>query len=280
MDATIRNARRDELDAIIDWAAAEGWNPGLDDAAAFWAADPGGYWVAEKDGEIAAAISLVRYGDAYAFLGFYIVRPDHRGQGIGLALWQAALASAEGRTVGLDGVVAQQENYRRSGFSYVHANVRYGGTVACAAPADPRLVPVSPVHVPLLVDYDAGLNPARREAFLREWLKERETRQSFALLRDGVARGYGTIRACRQGFKIGPLFSDTDVGADLLFRALVAAVGGGEVFLDIPEPNADARALCVRYGLSPVFETARMYRGPAPDLPLARIFGITTFELG
>ncbi len=28
------------------------------------------------------------------------------------------------------------------------------------------------------------------------------------------------------------------------------------------------------------FETARMYTGPAPALPLRRIFGVTTFELG
>jgi hypothetical protein len=41
-----------------------------------------------------------------------------------------------------------------------------------------------------------------------------------------------------------------------------------------------ARALFERYGLKPVFETARMYRGPVPVLPLDRIYGITTFELG
>jgi len=29
-----------------------------------------------------------------------------------------------------------------------------------------------------------------------------------------------------------------------------------------------------------VFETARMYKGPAPQLPVERIFGVTTFELG
>jgi len=29
-----------------------------------------------------------------------------------------------------------------------------------------------------------------------------------------------------------------------------------------------------------VFETARMYTGPAPAIDLARIYGITTFELG
>ncbi|MNL87137.1 hypothetical protein D3C87_2161460 [compost metagenome] len=55
---------------------------------------------------------------------------------------------------------------------------------------------------------------------------------------------------------------------------------GEEIYLDIPEPNASARALCERYNMKPVFETARMYRGIAPDLPLARIYGITTFELG
>ncbi|KXF77750.1 hypothetical protein ATN84_10500 [Paramesorhizobium deserti] len=59
---TIRNADRGELDIIIDWAAREGWNPGVEDAPAFWAADPDGYYVAEVDGRLAAAISLIRYG--------------------------------------------------------------------------------------------------------------------------------------------------------------------------------------------------------------------------
>ena len=52
------------------------------------------------------------------------------------------------------------------------------------------------------------------------------------------------------------------------------------VFLDPPEPNGPAVALAKRYGLEPVFETARMYRGAVPELPLEKIFGITTFELG
>ena len=37
--------------------------------------------------------------------------------------------------------------------------------------------------------------------------------------------------------------------------------------------------LCARR-IAPVFETARMYRGSVPALPLNRIFGVTTFELG
>lgn len=280
MTGKIRKASREEIGLLLDWAAAEGWNPGIEDASPFWATDPDGYWLTEEAGEPVAAISLVGFGMDYAFLGFYLVRPDLRGKGYGWALWQEAMASAGSRLVGLDGVVAQQDNYRKSGFERAHANRRYSGRVSVRKPSDERLVAVSPIHVPQIVAYDAALNPAARERFLGDWLKTTETRRSIALMRNGTVRGYGTIRACRSGFKIGPLFSDSDTGADLLFRALVADVGGGEVSLDVPVPNDAAKALCTRHDLAPVFETARMYRGPMPDLPLSRIYGITSFELG
>ena len=76
------------------------------------------------------------------------------------------------------------------------------------------------------------------------------------------------------------MFADNYEGADLLFRALAAGAKDAEVFLDCPEPNHPATGLAASHGLSPVFETARMYRGPAPALPLDRIYGISTFELG
>jgi len=95
-----------------------------------------------------------------------------------------------------------------------------------------------------------------------------------------MVAGYGVIRRCREGFKIGPLFADDEKGADLLFRGLAAKSGGETIYLDPPEPNAPAIALAERYGLEQVFETARMYKNGLPDLPTARIFGMTTFELG
>jgi hypothetical protein len=63
-------------------------------------------------------------------------------------------------------------------------------------------------------------------------------------------------------------------------RIDVAAVGGGEVFLDVPEPNKQAIALAQALGLVPVFETARMYTGPIRPIKLERVFGVTSFELG
>jgi len=275
----ISTATRAELDVMVEWAAGEGWNPGLADADCFHAADPAGFLIGRLNNEPVGCISVVTYQPAFGFLGFYIVKPALRGQGYGLRLWQAGMARLENRVVGLDGVIAQQENYRKSGFVLAHRNVRFGGVVDCEQPRDERIVAIGPDLVGDVMAYDRACFPAARDAFLRCWLRP-EQRTGLALIEDGAVRGYGVIRVCQRGFKIGPLFADTDEGADLLFRALAAGAKGEEVFLDCPEPNRPATELAARYGLSPVFETARMYRGTAPALPLARIYGISTFELG
>src|SRR5262249_38579128 len=133
-DLRIRTMRPGEISIAVDWAAAEGWNPGLADAACFATVDPGGFLIGELDGAPAATISCINYGASFAFLGFYIVREDLRGRGYGLRIWNAAIAHAGSRVIGLDGVVAQQANYRKSGFQLAYANIRYGGAVA-APPA-------------------------------------------------------------------------------------------------------------------------------------------------
>jgi hypothetical protein len=91
---------------------------------------------------------------------------------------------------------------------------------------------------------------------------------------------WGVIRPCRVGAKIGPLLADDRTAAEAVLASLVAAVGGGQIFLDVPSVNRDAVAMAQQWGLDPVFETARMYRGPIRPPQLGRIFGVTTFELG
>ena len=270
--------RRDEVDVAIDWAAAEGWNPGLADADCYVATDPCGFLAGTLAGEMVASISVVAYSATFGFLGFYMVTPAFRGQGHGFRLWTAGMASLGTRSVGLDGVVAQQASYAKSGFVLAHRNLRYGGTIDGPRPDDPGLIDLTTLPRAQALAYDRPLFPAPRAAFLNCWLRP-DRRRSLGLVRDGRLAGYGVIRRCREGHKIGPLFADDAAGADLLLRAL-AADADGMIFLDPPEPNREAVALAERHGLRPIFETARMYRGRAPDLPLARIFAITTFELG
>ncbi len=132
----IRAMSADDMALAADWAAAEGWNPGDADAQCFATVDPQGFLIGELDGAAAATISCVNYDDRFSFLGFYIVRPDLRGRGYGLRIWNAAIAHAGARTVGLDGVVAQQENYKKSGFVLAYPQYplwRQGRGDGCAA---------------------------------------------------------------------------------------------------------------------------------------------------
>jgi GNAT superfamily N-acetyltransferase len=278
-DLRIRVMRPDEIALAADWAAAEGWNPGLADAACFGTVDPDGFLIGELDGRAAATISCVNYDARFAFLGFYIVRPDLRGRGYGLRIWNAAIAHAQTRVIGLDGVVAQQENYRKSGFRLAYANIRYGGAPASTAPASRGVVPLAQVPFAAVEADDATVFPAPRPAFLRAWI-DSPGHVGRALVRDGHLAAWGVIRRCRTGFKVGPLAADDRAAAEAVLDALVAGAGGGKVFLDVPGVNGDAVALAQDLGLSPVFETARMYTGPIRPVRLERIFGVTTFELG
>ena len=282
-DLSIRPMRRSDLDTAIDWAAAEGWNPGLDDADPFFAADPGGFLMGFLDNEPATSISVVSYGTDYGFLGFYICRPEYRGNGLGHATWLAGLDRLAGRTIGLDGVLAEQPNYIRAGFRLAHRNIRYGGPAIASETSNTHLVELRGTR-PLglegtIIAYDAPLFPGPRVAFLRRWIAS-FGRRTVAWVENNTLRGYGSVRPCRQGYKVGPLFADSELIADRIFTSLTSRLHGEPIFIDAPEPNPGAITLAERYHLRPVFETARMYRGPAPALPIERIYGITTFELG
>ena len=277
----IRPMTRSHLSIALRWAAREGWNPGLHDADVLHSLDPEGFlmgWLG--DGPV-ASISCVRYSSHYAFVGFYIVDPLLRGHGLGEAIWAASFERVRGCVVGLDGVVAQQHNYRNAGFEMAWYNVRYQGAGREAqGVTDARVVPLSGIPFEALAVHDLAFHPEPRPAFLRAWI---QMPQSHALgwWQDGELKGYGVIRACVQGHKLAPLCADTPAIAAALFEALCARVPAAEpVFMDVPECNPLATQLALGQGMVATFPTARMYRGPAPQLALSRLYGLTSLEVG
>ena len=283
-DYIMRTATRDEMDLLIDWAAAEGWNPGIHDADAFHAADPDGFMIGLLDGEPISSISVVKFGEDFGFLGFYIVKPEYRGHGYGLRLWNEGMKVLEGRDVGLDGVPAQEANYARWCFRPADRTARYEGVAGgFEQAADDRVSPLAEWSLAELLAYDDGLVPAPRHEFLRVWTSRPDTIALGISDNDRLA-GYTVLRPCRVGYKIGPLFADDPSLADALFRAGVGQLPAGTpIFLDVPGKNPAAVALAERYGMRPGFQTARMYRlvnRPEISVPLDRWFGVTSFELG
>ncbi|WAU81618.1 GNAT family N-acetyltransferase [Streptomyces sp. Qhu-G9] len=279
-DLVVTRATLDDWPVISGWARDEGWNPGVSDGPCFFAQDPEGFFLGRIDGAPVSAISVVNHGPDYAFLGCYLVRPDLRGRGYGLTTWKTALGHAGGRTIGLDGVVAQQGNYRRSGFRLAHKTFRFGGLpTAVAATAASGVRGAEDRDLGAVIAYDSGCHPADRPRFVESWLGGTGHRALVRVV-DGRLTGYGVIRPAVDALRIGPLFADTPGDARALFAALVAEADGRPVAVDIPEPSVAGVALAEEYGLPPSFETARMYTGPVRPHATDRVYAITTLELG
>ena len=279
MEVSVRTMTSDEIAYAIELAAREGWNPGLHDATTFAQADPEGFLVAEVGGQPVGCISAVSYEGRFGFIGLYIVVPEWRGQGVGIRLWNEGMRRLEGQLVGLDGVPAQQDNYRKSGFTLAWQNVRYVGTSAPAIHS-PHVVPLAELDFARLRDDDRTVFPARRSAFLQAWIRQPDA-FALAYVEGGALHGWGVIRRCREGHKVGPLVAKSPDVARILYEELADRVPEGQpVYLDVPMPNAPAVALARERGMSAVFETARMYTGTAPEIRLDKVYGVTTFELG
>ncbi|WP_030157862.1 GNAT family N-acetyltransferase [Streptomyces sp. NRRL S-244] len=279
----IGGASAADMELIRRWADEEGWNPGDSDRFAFAVADPAGFLVGRIGGEPVACISAVRYGSAFGFIGFYIARPAFRGRGYGMRLWQAGMERLDGRLVGLDGVVDQQDNYRKSGFRPAWNNVRHEGVPqpngSRGGAAGSEVVDAASLPFGLLAAYDRRFFPASRDAFLSAWTGL-PGRTALAAVRDGRIEGLGVIRPCSGASRIGPLYASTPAVAAALLHRLAEHTPDGVVAVDVPDANPAATALLAGLGLAPSFEAARMYTGPAPEVELAGLYGVTSLELG
>lgn len=270
----------EEMVIAIGWAHKEGWNPGLYDKECFYNADPDGYFVGLVNGEIVAMISAVRYGGPYGFIGFYIVKPEFRGKGFGIQIWNKAMDYLEGRMIGLDGVPDQVSNYKKSGFVYAHRNITFKGIASVKEHDLSGIIDLSVADFDFIKSYDVQFVPAERDRFLKCWLSQQES-HVLGFVEGGSLKGYGKIRKCNEGYKIGPLFAENEIVARNLLIALQNRIPAGEQFtLDIPESNNSSLEIAKKFEMEYSFETARMYKNGTPNIDLSKVFGVTTYELG
>ena len=274
----IRKMRRDEAEFVIQMAAGEGWNPGIHDGEIFYDTDPEGFFIAEIDGKPVGCASAVAYDDSFGFFGLYVVKPEFREKGIGTRLTEKCLEHLGNRNIGLDGVLENEKKYQEfMKFKSFYSNLRFEGIGGGEVPDG--LVKISDVPFESLLEYDREMFPAPRATFLEKWIKQPDS-YAFAAIEAGKLKGYGVIRKCQNGYKIGPLFADDSITAEKIFLALKASVPGEAIYLDVPEPNKKAMEIANKYGMAVMFKTIRMYSREEPNINLEKVYGVTTFELG
>jgi GNAT superfamily N-acetyltransferase len=280
----VRKMLKEDLKQVIGWAIKEGWNPGLYEVDALYAADPSGYHLLEIDSKPVASLAGVRYSSKLAFLGLYIVKPELRGLGYGKLLWDIVMGNLKDcSAIGLNGVSDQIKQYQKEGFSVSHANTRWRGNLFNAhnfwkMPDNVSLY--KPHSLTPLIDYDARLFPAPRAEFLSKWLTMPHS-HVLSAVKDGELCGYGVISKANDGYKIAPLVADNQETARQIYIALCRCVGQKElVHIDTPANNPEASLLMKQFGLEQTFDTFRMYKGQMTPVEEQKWFGLTSLEIG
>lgn len=275
----IRNINLQELKTVIDWAAKEGWNPGIHDAECFFEADPKGFFGGFLGDQMIAAGSCIAYDQNFAFCGLYIVKEKFRGSGYGLKLTLERLKYAGKRITGIDGVIENVTKYEKIGYVSSHKNIRYELNKKFSFANSNHVVDLKTLPLSSIKAFDRLYFPSPRDQFLKCWIHQPQG-AALGFIQDGNLHGMGVIRKCLKGYKVGPLFADSLEVAKTLFESLLSKVKEGPIYLDVPEPNKNGLSLVKMYEMTPCFEVMRMYRNGKIIENLDGIFGVTTFELG
>ena len=233
--------------------------------------------MAKIESNTVGCISAVAYNDNYGFIGFFLVDPKYRGQWHGIRLGKVALEYLGDRNVGLDGVLEKQVAYQNFGFNYAYKNIRFEGKAKSKKSL--AALPIANVDFNKLLEYDRKIFLFPRTEFLRRWIAQVDSVGYYLENKDHLV-GYGILRKCVTGYRVGPLFADNEAIAIEILEALTSNISGEVYYLDIPEPNTEALKVAEQYNMQKVFETARMYTKEIPNVPLHKVFGITSFELG
>lgn len=280
---SISRMRLDEVAQLEEWAAAEGWNPGLSDLSIAWDTDSEAFIALREGATLAGGGTIFSYDGDFGFMGLFIMRADLRKKGLGTLLWHWRRDHLIARlkpsaAIGMDGVFDMVPFYERGGFKRAFRDVRYQGA-ALGGSDNPKIVELGGEDFSEIAPYDRNFVPASRDAFLARWISApgviiRGVREKAALA------GYGVIRPCRVGFKIGPLFAESAEIAECIARSLMSRIVGQQIQIDLPEANPAAVALAQRLGLQMSFGCMRLYYGRAPKIPIERTFAVTSLEFG
>ena len=276
---TIRKLTLPEMVFPMEVAYKEGWNPGLYDGAAFFQADPEGFFLAEADGGMVGGISAVGYENRLAVIGNHFVLPPYRGKGFGKALWDYAVEAAGDRPVRVNGLPDGRAFYASYGFRSLCNIIRYGGSVFAEGRISDDVYSARDIDFRELTAFDAAFFGAPRPGFLKTWL-ETPAMVSLCLLKEGGIEGWGCMRRCRKGWRLGPVFARNPIFAEELLRTFAMKTIAESVYMDIPESNVQAIRLAFAMGMTPWEARLKLVRGEDAGEPMDQIFGFTTVDLG
>ncbi|MBD2809463.1 hypothetical protein ID853_00845 [Xenorhabdus sp. Vera] len=267
---------------VLGWAEAENWDMCIGDTPNFFNVDPNAFFIAYRDEQPIASISMVKYSDNYSFGGNFIIAPEFRHHVCAARIWKPTIAYAEHRTIGCDGNWDKTQIYEKRGFVIHYRNVRLSGTITQKIIPPAGAIPITPANIADVIQYDAECAGVYRDTLLSNWFWG-EQRYGFCTYSKTGISGVIGIRKSHNGYRIGPFYADNPEAVETLALTVFALVPAGEhISVDVPETdNNDFLLLAHEYGLRGLFNTYRMYKGNAvPKGRQDKVKAISSLELG
>ena len=279
---------------IVNALVKEGWRPGLKDAECFMACDPTAAFVGELNGKPIGCVTMTKYGDSFAFGGCYIVSKEYRRKGYGRKMRKAVFARVRPpRSIGIITGLPQSEEMRnREGFHSQFYGALFVFNIQTAIAFFPetskrfrvKIKRIEEVNLNALFMYDTTVFGFERHAFLFKWLRMEGSHTRVAINSEGSIVGYTVARPTfiKESHKIGPLFADSEVIAEMLLKAvfeeLLRVDPAPVVCIDVPTEKASK--LCERLQGKRSLELVYMVTDDLPNARFDKWFGYTTVQLG
>ncbi len=239
--------------------------------------EPGGCFVAWLDNQPVGMITSTSY-DKYAFIGSLIVRNENRGEGIGEALINQAIAhlTAKGiETIELDGVFAAVALYRRLGFRDKYLSLRFARN---ASDEYGELFPCPLDKADEVIAFDKKITGLDRSRMLELYFTETHN-SIYAIIEDSV-EAYALVRKRAGGvFAVGPLVAENQMYAESLLQAILKKYGTRNLVIGVPALNSGFVDILHENGFYYKLPSLRMYRGKKIDYE-RNIYGILSAEKG
>ena len=278
---TFRRFAQDDIPFGMQLKDEAGWNQLPDDWDRFLAHDPDGAFVAFEEGTPVGTVTTTRYGDRFGWVGMVLVPQEKRRRGIGTALLNKAISHLQDTGVAavrLDATPAGKQVYDRMGFEdEYHLERRQFIASSGRATGAP---PMSRSDLEKVISYDAPVFGAERRQMLSLLYEQRPELCFCMKTPSGKLAGFAMARPGANAFQIGPWIADSESVAEQLLRAVLNALGGEAVFLDVlcAEPQS---ALVARYGFETQRTFIRMFLGENkfPGCP-EKTFAIAGVETG
>jgi GNAT superfamily N-acetyltransferase len=273
---SLRRMEKKDLEMVMIWCKEEGWNVGKYDAHFYYLLDSTGHFLFLLDNQPVGAISVIQYSSQFLAIGPFIVKKEYRNKGYGTQIWHHAMELLEknsGATSVLYSVPAQISRYEKSGFKQDYYNQRWQKKLTANIDSDSVEVKeaegikyLDSNMLESVINYDQIIFSVSREKLLSMMIKSQNVTGFVSTGDKGEITGFGLVRPCIEGYRVGPLYADTIKNAQDLFSFLLKTVDNSTVFIDAPTSNPYLESFAQYFNLDRVSEadTVAMFKGEVP----------------